>query len=369
MGIDGAGSRTDAGVTPRQVGLRAPARTGPHAGTLVSWPTHRPVWGPYRSRAIVEYASLIYAIARFEPVQVISDPSTFEEAAGILGESATLLQLPIDDAWIRDNGPIFLVDDVGEVALVKLQFNAWGEKYLPYGRDAELPLRLAAALGYQSYESPLVMEGGGFNVDGEGTLITTESVVLNPNRNPGWSREECEVALCDATGCERVIWLPNGLVEDRDTDGHSDNVVQFVAPGRVLAQVAPDRSNPNWAPLRENVEQLRKATDAQGRHLDVVEMPWLPYTEELEGVRCAVPYVNFYPVNGAVIVPALGAAHEQDAYDLLAELMPGRQVVGVPSTVLAYGGGGVGCITQHIPAGNSRSGSRERVTNIGGNPR
>jgi agmatine deiminase len=175
--------------------------------------------------------------------------------------------------------------------------------------------------------------------------------VLNPNRNPGWSRAECEEALCDATGAEVVVWLEHGLVEDRDTDGHSDNVVQFAGPGRVIAQVAPDRSNPNWAPLRANVERLRAAVDAQGRRLEVIELPQLPYSEPVDGQRFAVPYVNFYPVEGAVIVPRLDAPGEEEAYATLAAALPGRQLVGVASVMLAYGGGGVGCVTQHVPAG------------------
>jgi len=205
------------------------------------------------------------------------------------------------------------------------------------------------------YESPLVMEGGGFTVDGEGTLITTEPVVLNPNRNPGWTRAECEEALREATGAERIVWLAHGLAEDRDTDGHSDNVVQFAAPGRVIAQVAPDRSNPNWGPLRENAERLRAKVDAQGRRLEVVELPQLPYTEPVDGQRFAVPYVNFYPVNDAVVVPQLGGPGEEEAYATLASALPGREVVGVPSVMLAYGGCGVGCVTQHVPAGTPLS--------------
>jgi agmatine deiminase len=196
-----------------------------------------------------------------------------------------------------------------------------------------------------------VMEGGGFTVDGEGTLLTTESVVLNPNRNPGWTRAECERALSDATGAERIVWLEHGLVEDSDTDGHSDNVVQFVAPGRVIVQAAPDRSNPNWGPLRENAERLRRTVDAAGRRLEVIEVPQLPYTEPVDGRRFAVPYVNFYPVNGAIVAPRLEAPGEEEAYATLAAAYAGREIVGVPSLMLAYGGGGVGCVTQHVPAG------------------
>jgi agmatine deiminase len=356
--MSGSPALLDAARTsPRADGLRAPARTERHERTLVAWPTERPIWGAHRARAVAEYRALVEAVARFEPVCVIADPALAGEArrecAGFAG--VDVLELPIDDAWIRDSGPIYLVDDADGVALVQLRFNAWGEKYLPYEDDARLPERIAAATGIRRYESPLVMEGGGFSVDGEGTLITTASVVLNPNRNPGWTRAQCEDALRDATGAERVVWLEHGLVEDRDTDGHSDNVVQFVAPGRVIAQVAPDRSNPNWAPLRENAERLRATVDAQGRRLEVIELPQLPYTEPIDGTRHAVPYVNFHPVNGAVIVPRLGAPGEDDAYATLAAALPGRELVGVPSTMLAYGGGGVGCVTQHVPAGSPLS--------------
>jgi agmatine deiminase len=341
-------------TSPRADGLRAPARTERHERTLVAWPTERPVWGAHRPRAVAEYRALIEAVARFEPVTVIAAPAQTDEAQAECGDldGVDVLALPIDDSWIRDSGPIYVVGDRDGVAMVLFRFNAWGEKYLPYDEDARLPERLAEVAGMRRYESPLVMEGGGFTVDGEGTLITTESVVLNPNRNPGWSRAECEEALCEATGAEVVVWLEHGLAEDRDTDGHSDNVVQFAAPGRVIAQVAPDRSNPNWGPLRENAERLRATIDGQGRRLEVIEIPQLPYTEPIDGQRFAAPYVNFYPVDGGVVVPQLGAPGEEEAYATLAAALPGREIAGVPSVMLAYGGGGVGCVTQHVPAGS-----------------
>jgi agmatine deiminase len=344
-------------TSPRADGLRAPARTEPHERTLVAWPTERPIWGGRRTRAVAEYRALVAALQRFEPVTVVAAPAHAAEARAACAGCARVdvVEFPIDDSWIRDSGPIYLVDDDGGVAMVQLRFNAWGEKYGPHGDDAQLPSRLAALAGMRRYESPLVMEGGGFTVDGEGTLITTESVVLNPNRNPGWTRAECERALCDATGAERIVWLAHGLVEDRDTDGHSDNVVQFVAPGRVIVQVAPDRSNPNWGPLRENAERLRQTVDAAGRRLEVIELPQLPYTEPVDGERFAVPYVNFYPVNGAIVAPRLEAPGEDAAYATLAAAFPDREIVGVPSVMLAYGGGGVGCVTQHVPAGDPLS--------------
>lgn len=310
------------------------------------------MWGDHRAEAVDEYAALVHEIVRFEPVTVIADPANADEARARCDRPGVeLLEIPIDDSWIRDNGPIYLVDGAGGTALVQFRFNSWGEKYEPYDLDAELPWRIARATGTRHYRSALTIEGGGFTVDGEGTLITTESVVLNRNRNPGWTREQCEHALCEGTGAEKVLWLEHGLVEDRDTDGHSDNVVQFAGPGRVIVQVAPDRANPNWGRLRENLTRLRRATDAHGRRLEIVEIAQLPYTAQLDGERFAVPYVNCYPINGAVVAPRLDAPGEHDAYALLSAAFEGREVVGVPSAMLAYGGGGVGCVTQHVPAG------------------
>ena len=251
---------------------------------------------------------------------------------------------------MRDNGPIFVVDGHGGVAAVKFGFNAWGGKFAPFADDAELPGRLAQLLGMRVYDAPLVAEGGGLTFDGEGTVITTESVLLNPNRNPGVTREQVEEVLGSYLGIEKVIWLQDGLVEDRDTDGHSDNIVQFVRPGVVLVQMAPDRSNPNWEGLNDNRARLAKATDAAGRKLELVEMPVLPYAE-VAGERYAVPYVNYYPVNGGIVAPELGQPDDEVGFALLRELFPEREVVGAPSRLLAYGGGGIGCITQQLPAG------------------
>jgi agmatine deiminase len=200
------------------------------------------------------------------------------------------------------------------------------------------------------YDAPLVAEGGGLAFDGEGTLITTESVLLNSNRNPGLSREQVEELLRAYLGIEKVIWLRAGLVEDRDTDGHSDNVVQFVRPGVVLAQMAPDRSNPNWDVLRDNHARLANETDAAGRPLEVVEMPVLPYVE-VDGERFVVPYTNYYPVSGGIVAPRVDSPEDDIGFELLRELFGEREVVGAPSRLLAYGGGGIGCITQQLPAG------------------
>ena len=338
--------------SPRDDSLFVPSRTAEHARTFVSWPCRPELWDDHLAEAEAEYAAVVAAIARFEPVTVIVPPGTQPAIPGGTAHPIGVAQVPIDDSWVRDNGPIFVVDGHGGVAAVNFGFNAWGGKFAPFDDDAALPARLAHLLGMRVYDAPLVAEGGGLAFDGEGTLITTESVLLNPNRNPGLTRERVEELLGDYLGIEKVIWLAGGLVEDRDTDGHSDNVVQFVRPGVVLVQMAPDRSNPNWDILRDNRARLEGETDAAGRRLEVVEMPVLPYVE-VDGERYVVPYVNYFPVNGGIVAPQVDQPDDEAGFALLRELFPDREVVGAPSRLLAYGGGGIGCITQQMPVGTA----------------
>lgn len=342
--------------TPRSDGLIAPARTYEHQRTLISWPVRTSVWDRRLDEARREYAAVAEAIAPFERVTMIANPGQGDEVRELCGTAAEVIEIPIDDSWVRDNGPIFLLDGDGHVAIADFAFNAYGGRFLPHDNDDALPAALAEHFGMRRYASSMVLEGGGFTVDGEGTLISTEQSQLHPNRNPEMSREQVEAEMREYLGVEKVIWLAHGLAEDRDTDGHSDNVVQFVRPGVVLAQVAPDRANPNWDRLNENLARLRSARDAAGRALEVIEMAVLPYTEEIDRVRYPVPYTNFYPVNGAVIAPALGAPGEEDAFGLLAAAFPGREVIGVESRMMAFGGGGVGCVTQQMPAGQLLTG-------------
>jgi agmatine deiminase len=336
--------------SPRDDSLSVPARTAKHARTFVSWPCREDLWLGHLAAAEDEYAAVIAAIAAFEPVTVIAPPGVMPRLQGATRHPVDVAELPIDDSWVRDNGPIFVADGRGGVAAVRFGFNAWGGKFAPFADDAQLPARLAGLLGMRIYDAPLVAEGGGLAFDGEGTLITTESVLLNPNRNPGLSRDQVEQLLRAYLGIDKVIWLRAGLVEDRDTDGHSDNVVQFVRPGVVLVQMAPDASNPNWDILRDNRDRLAGETDAAGRRLEVVEMPVLPYVE-VAGERFVVPYVNYYPVNDGIVAPELGCDDDEAGFALLRELFPDREVVGAPSRLLAYGGGGIGCITQQLPDG------------------
>ncbi|MBW2716440.1 MAG: agmatine deiminase family protein, partial [Deltaproteobacteria bacterium] len=243
-------------------------------------------------------------------------------------------------------------------AMVNFEFNGWGGRY-EYDNCNASPIRIAEWLDMRRFDAPFILEGGGFSVDGEGTLITTEQFLLNPNRNATMSRDEIESGLHDYLGVDKVIWLKGGLVEDKGTDGHSDNVVQFVAPGVALLQTTPDRNNPNFELCKENLRRLREARDAKGRKLEIIEMPTLPYTKEITNpnighdrpTRYPVPYVNFYPVNGALIVPMLGGPEDEAALPILEKAHPERVIVPVPSTAMAADGGGVGCVTQQQPAG------------------
>ena len=259
--------------------------------------------------------------------------------------------MPIDDSWMRDSGPIFVTAPDGRRAGVDFRFNGWGEKFAPYDRDDAMNGPLLAHLGIDRLPADLVLEGGSISVDGEGTLIATEQCLLHPSRNPTLVREEIEERLRQHLGVDTVIWIANGLLEDHDTDGHVDNVAQFVAPGVVLAQTADDPADPNHEPMAENAERLRRATDARGRRLEVIELGVLPRTA-VRGEPGVVPYVNLYVANGVVVVPTCGDDPDRDR-DVLARLetvYSGREVVGVPARMLAEGGGGVHCITQQVPA-------------------
>jgi agmatine deiminase len=343
---------------PIEDGLCVPSRYVPHERTYIAWPLEPIRWSLDEARK--EHAAIARAIAPHEPVTIIAHPDGASNVSDHLelGDRIELLEIPIDGAWIRDNGPIFVTDAEGGVAAVNFRFNGWGGR-LAHELDDQVPRHIAKALGMRCYDAPFFLEGGGFSVDGEGSLITTEQFLLNPNRNTGWTREAIEKGLHDYLGVEKVIWLDRGLVEDEWTDGHSDNVVQFIEPGRVLLQTVNDRDNPNHDICQENLRRLERARDARGRKLEIVQMELLPYTKPIFNAnfpdfgtrRYPVPYLNYYPVNGALIVPILGTAEDEKARLLLQKLHPDREIVGVPSTAMAVDGGGVGCITQQQPSG------------------
>jgi agmatine deiminase len=326
-----------------------PAEWEPHERCLMAWPTRTELWGELLEAARRDYATVATAIARFEPVLMLVTADELDAARSVCGPGVELVAFELDDSWTRDTGPLFARGgDGGGLVGVDFEFNGWGGKYTPHDRDATLAARVLELLGVPRDPVELVLEGGAITVDGEGTLITTESVLLNENRNPGRSREQIEALLAEHLGVETIIWLAAGLVEDRDTDGHVDNVCAFVAPGRVLVQAEPDPDKPNHQTLTANAQQLRASRDARGRELDVLELPVLPYVSDAP-LPTVAPYLNFYLANGAVIVPVTGTGDDARALELIAVALPGRVVVPVPGATLARGGGGVHCITQQVP--------------------
>ena len=324
--------------------FRMPAEWAPHERTLMAWPARGEMWEEHFEQAKAVHAEVANAIAAFEPVLMVVHPGQAAEARAACGEGVEVLEAAIDDSWLRDSGPIFVLDGAGNRAGVDFAFNAWGEKFHPYDADAEVAARVLEHLGEERVDaSDLVLEGGAIAVDGEGTLVTTEQCLLHPSRNPGRSREQIARRLQEALGVHTIVWLGEGLVEDRDTDGHVDNICAWISPGRVLLQTVADQTNPNWEHARENVARLQRAG------LEVVELPLLPYVEH-DGPPTVVPYTNFYVCNGALIVPVAGQETDEEALSLLGGLYPGREVVPVPGVTLALGGGGVHCITQQVPA-------------------
>ncbi|MFE2727472.1 agmatine/peptidylarginine deiminase [Kitasatospora sp. NPDC059327] len=329
--------------------FRMPAEWTEHEGCLMAWPTRAELWGDALDEARREYAGVARAISAFEPVTMVACPGQGEEARALCGEGVEVVELPIDDSWFRDSGPIFVLGPGGERAGVDFRFNAWGGKHHPFDTDDRIAGALLERLGVERIDSRMILEGGAITVDGEGTLITTEQCLLHPNRNPGMSKAEIEAELVAKLGVSTVIWLPYGGLLDTETDGHVDGVCAFVAPGKVIVQLPSDPGHPDYERMRANRAVLEAAVDAKGRKLEIIDLPQSAFVD-VEGKDTEVGYLNFYIANGGVVVPVADVPQDEEVLAVIAAALPGRKVVGVRSRVIAYGGGGVHCITQQVPA-------------------
>jgi agmatine deiminase len=348
---------------PRQLGLHMPAEWVRHTATWMSWPfdVDDEMWFGYLAEVRAEYAALVRTIAKYEPVNLLlRDEEAETSAKAALGSIAgvSFHRVPLDDVWMRDNGPIFVrrpqtaTDGQSNFAYVNWRFNAWGGKY-DFERDNLVPELLAPVLKMPRFEPGIVMEGGSLEVDGEGLCITTKQCLLTPTRNPDLSPADLERYLHDYLGIQRVIWLNDGLEGDH-TDGHVDTITRFIGPGSVVTSVTEDRDDANYAPMQENLGILRRAVDLNGQPLKVTELP-LP-KEPLflpDGTRLPATYANFYFVNGAVIVPQYGDPNDAKALSVLQGLLPQHKVVGLSSRHIIRGGGSFHCLTQQQPEGSS----------------
>ncbi len=357
-------------TTPRADGFRMPGEFEPHAGCWMLWPERGDSWRLGAKPAQDAFTAVAGAIARFEPVTVGVSHGQWENARNRLPEAVRVVELSSDDAWMRDCGPTFVVDDRGGVRGVDWEFNAWGELYFPWDKDEMVARKVVEMLGFDRYRAPLVLEGGSVHADGEGTLLTTEECLLNPNRNPALSKAEIEGLLKDYLNVEKVVWLPRGVHMD-ETSGHVDNLCCFVRPGVIVLTWTDDPADPQHEISAEALEVLKRETDARGRRFEVhrIIQPGPLYMTEDEsrsietrensispeaGERLAASYINFYIANGGIVAPRFDDPMDKPALEVLGRLFPDREVVGVSSREILLGGGNIHCITQQQPLGNSK---------------
>ncbi len=339
----------------QQGGWFMPAEWSRHAATWMVWPHNQPLWesgwGVTLADVQVDFARVANAIARFEPVKMVVDPSAVVRAKELCGANIELIELAVNDSWCRDSGPSFVCHPQLGLAGVSWRFNAWGGKSA-HDLDEGLARRVLNGLGVECFGTPLSNEGGAIHVDGEGTLITTESVLLNPNRNPGMSKAEMEEIFSRLLGVKKTIWLPGDpdYVTGDMTDGHVDGVCAFARPGALLVDATHDQASVYAEVVRENRRALELATDARGRKFELLELYEASAAVDTEAEVFCASYTNFYIANGAIIMPAYGISADQVAADVLRMAFPGREIVPVQINQLAHGGGGVHCITQQQPA-------------------
>jgi agmatine deiminase len=326
-----------------------PAEWHPHERCWMAWPCHLQTWSKIGlERARNAYARVATSIAQFEPVTLLVNPGDEHSARALCGDGVELLTIPINDSWTRDTGPSFLLNQEGSLAGVDWIHNAWGENYQEYSLDNQIAHAIIKQCSARYFHAPLVMEGGSFHVDGEGTVLTTRECLLNPNRNPNLGEHEIEQYLKDFLGAEHIIWLNNGLLGD-ETNGHIDEIATFVGPGKVLCLTTKDKNDPNYEILQENLELLKGATDAKGRSLELycIEQPPATY---LDNERLTLSYVNFYLANKGIVLPAFGyESYDLAAYNLFTQLFPDYSIIQIDALDVFAGGGGIHCITQQQP--------------------
>ncbi len=357
--------------TPRADGFRMPGEFEPQERVWMLWPQRPDNWRLGAKPAQRSWVEVATAISQFEPLTVGVNHDQYENARNLLPADVRVVELSSNDAWMRDCGPTFVVNDKGDVRLVDWDFNAWGGLYdglyFPWDKDQMIPLKVSELAGVDRYKAHIVMEGGSIHVDGEGTVITTEECLLSPGRNPQLTREEIEEQLRAYLNVEKVIWLGKGIDPD-ETNGHVDDVACFARPGVVLAGITEDKDDWRYQLLQDNLRTLQEATDARGRTFEIHTVPMpaiMEYTaDEVWGVdaaegsiprvpgdKTAASYLNFLIVNGGIVLPVFGDPNDDVAREIIAGVFPERRIVTVPGREIVLGGGNVHCITQQQPRG------------------
>lgn len=359
-------------TTPRTDGFRLPAEFEPHAGCWMTWPERPDVWREHAEPAQEAFAAVARAIVRFEPVTVCASREEWEKARAVLPKEVRVVEMSSNDAWMRDYAPTFVVDNSHRVRGVDWTFNGYGGAdegcYWPCHHDNQMAAKILELERIHRYKCDMVLEGGSIHVDGQGTLITTEECLLNPNRNPGLSRADIEDNLKEFLSVEKIIWLQAGVYGDDDNSGHVDDLCCFARPGVVLLTWTDDPHDPQYARSRDAFERLSKPRDARERPFEIhkIHQPDPIYFSEAEvagiiptpnavrryaGKRIGASYVNLYVANGGVLVPGFGDPRDADAVATLRSLFPNREVVQLQTHEILLGVGNVHCIVMQQPAG------------------
>ena len=356
--------------TPRQDGFRMPGEFEKQAGMWMLWPERNDNWRNGGKPAQEAFANVAKAIAEFEPVTVCVSAAQYQNCRAKLPEEIRVVEMANDDAWIRDCGPTFVIDDEGRVRGVDWEFNAWGGLYdglyFPWANDDQIGRKVCEIENIDSYRTDgFVLEGGSIHVDGEGTLLTTEMCLLSEGRNPHLDKSQIERMLSDYLSIDKVIWIKDGI-DPEETNGHIDDVACFVRPGEVACIWTEDPDHPFYKEAQAAYKTPCDATDAKGRKLKVhklcltkepVRLSGADTIDAVEGTIpredgeiCIASYMNFTIVNGGVIVPQYDDVNDKLALEQIAEMFPERKVVGVSTKEVVYGGGNIHCITQQQPA-------------------
>ena len=340
--------------TPAALGYRMPAEWEPHTATWLSWPRREGISFPESfDRVLPALRRMVEALIESEQVSINVCNGAHEAEAhlvlrGLPMERITFRPIPTNEPWCRDHGPIFLTRDRDpKLAVLDWDYNAWGNKYPPFDFDEVVPTRVAETLRVPVFYPRMILEGGSIEVNGAETLLTTESCLLNQNRNPTLSRDEIEQRLRDYLGVRDVLWLGDGIAGD-DTDGHIDDLARFVSQRAVVAVVEKDRNDANYQPLQENLVRLRQM-QIDGQPLDIIPLP-MPRKIVRDGLRLPASYANFYIANSCVLVPTFADPADEVALSILADCFPSRRVVGIDCQELIWGLGTFHCLTQQQPA-------------------
>lgn len=343
--------------SPTVQGFSMPAEWTPHAATWTSWPFDDELWEGHLKGVREEFTQLVATVARFEPVMLNVRDEEVEAVARQRLEGTengltniTFHRVPLNDVWFRDNGPLFVKNAEGQVALTDWTFNAWGEKYSPWDDDDRAPQAVAKTLNMKRFAFPQVMEGGALELNARGVCLTTRSCLLSQHRNANMTQNEIEELLRLALGVHHLIWLEAGLEGDH-TDGHIDTIVRFTDDQTIICSVEEDEDDPNFATMQHNLSLLQTLRDGEGNPYRIIELPLPEKRLELNGVRLPLTYANFYIGNGFVIVPVYSDVNDEKALEILRPLFPGREVIGLEATSLITGGGAFHCVTQQQPEG------------------